>query len=155
MTCPFDPILVVDTREKRWEHIRAALEKQNVPFMVEKVPYGDYAMRGNPGKAVERKRSLEEISYNLFNRNDKHRFMREIRAATAKGIAITILIEHGKGVRTMQDVAAWQDQKTKVPGTALMARLDALRLAYGVHTVFCDPKDTAGTILRLLGGTTQ
>lgn len=123
--------------------------------MVEKVPYGDYAMRGIPQRAVERKRNLEEISHNLFNRNDKHRFMREIRAATGKGISITILIEHGKGVRSMQDVAMWQDEKTKVPGTALIARLEALRLGYGVQTVFCDPKETAKTILHLLGGTTQ
>lgn len=145
-------MLTIDTREKRWEHIRKWLEANQIPYSVEKVPCGDYTLRGKPQLAVERKRNLEEISYNLFNRNDKHRFMREVRRAAEQGVRLVLLIEHGNGVRSLQDLAAWQDPKTKVPGTALAARLETLRVAYGVKTVFCDKPHAAQTILQLLRG---
>ena len=69
-------IILVDSREKRNQHILAYFEKQGIPYQVTKLDFGDYSFLLPASAAgidlyfhqdicIERKATLEELSGNL------------------------------------------------------------------------------------------
>ena len=67
-------VILVDTREKKWEHIRAALDSLGCPYESKKLDFGDYSYKYvrpdgtetdcSGSVAIERKANLDEICGN-------------------------------------------------------------------------------------------
>lgn len=94
-------VILVDTREKRWEHIGAALDKLGCPYERKKLDFGDYSYRYTrpdgtkedmSGQiALERKASLDEICGNFTY--GRERFAREFQRAKDSGAEVHLLVE--------------------------------------------------------------
>ena len=142
--------LIVDSRERKNEHILAYLESRKVPYEVRKLPVGDYSlMLGDltleDDVVIERKHGLEEVCVNLGK--DRARFENELLRAKAFGIRVFLVIEG----------AGWADlQFGTYPGAALYppeeiyAALIRWTVCYPVTLVLCEEQHTAAHILRLL-----
>ena len=94
-------VILVDTREKKWGHIRAALEELGCPYVSQKLDFGDYSYRYTRPDgteedcssliAVERKANLDEICGNFTY--GRERFEREFQRARNKGAEVHLLVE--------------------------------------------------------------
>lgn len=147
-------MLIVDSREhwthhrSRDRHIKGYLERHNILYRVEKLDVGDYMLDG--GKvSVDRKKDLEELSRNLLNRQDRARFLREVKRANEQGIKLVILIET-KEVESVAELKLWHSQYTPATGQALYDRMCRIMYGYGVAFRFCKPQDAAKKILEIL-----
>lgn len=142
--------LIVDTREKRWEHIRSYLDKNGIEYTVKKLDVGDYQIEGKPQVSIDRKATLSELSHNLLNPKDHSRFWKEIRRAREQGIKLFILCEHGGKIKSIKDVALWNDKYTGVSGRTLMNEIYRVSISYGVEFIFCKKSETARKIIDIL-----
>lgn len=148
-------VLLVDSREKwtqggsRDAHIREYLDRHEIPYLVQKLDVGDYALPGGR-VVVDRKQNLDEVGKNLLNPADSARFLREVRRAYAQGLALVVLIEHGSYIRTMDDVKNWRSKFTGVSGYLLARQMRKLTLAYKVRWEFCHKRSTAKRIIEIL-----
>ena len=142
--------VIVDSREKRWEHIKEWFEKNGIEYCVRKLDEGDYQIEGNPFVSVDRKRNLAELSKNLMNAKDHSRFWKEVRRAREKKIRLVVLCEHGGRIKSIQDVALWSDKYSGVSGKRLMDEIYRVHIAYGVEFLFCSKRQTAKKILDIL-----
>ena len=141
---------VFDTREKRNEHIKAYFDKHGVEYEIRKLDVGDYQIEGKPQISVDRKRNLQELSHNLMNPKDHSRFWKEVRRAREQGIKLYILCEHGGKIKSIQDVALWNDKYSGVNGRHLMDVIYKLHIGWGVEILFCDKRCTARRIVEIL-----
>ena len=157
MTPPRLPawILIVDSREKWTQggskdaHIRDYFDRHEIPYIIQKLDVGDYALPG--GRiVVDRKQNLEEIAKNLLNAQDHSRFQREIRRAWDAGIQLVVLIEHGPAIKTMADVKTWRSKWTGASGYSVWREMRRAELAYRVRWEFCSKKSTAKRIIEIL-----
>lgn len=142
--------VTVDSREKRWEHIAEYLENNKILFDVRKLDVGDYMLEGNDRISVDRKRNLSELSHNLMNPADHSRFWREVRRAREQGIKLYILCEHGGKIKSIKDVALWNDKYSGVTGRRLMDEIYRVHIAYGVEFLFCSKRSTGRRIIEIL-----
>lgn len=142
--------ITVDTREKRWEHIKAYFEKHGIEYTVKKLDVGDYQIEGKPNLIVDRKKNLQEISHNLLNAKDHSRFWKEIRRAREHGVKLIILCEHGGKIKSIKDVALWNDKYSGASGRALMNEIYRASISYGVEFIFCSKRQTARKIVEIL-----
>ena len=147
--------IICDSRE-HWTHptstdthISGWFDKHGIEWTVQKLDVGDYAVDGCPAIVVDRKASLQEVAQNLFARNDKARFWREVRRAKEQGIKLIVLVEDSK-CKTIQDVANWQPKYGKVTGRTLMNEMYRVHISYGVEFMFCNRRSTARRIVELL-----
>ena len=143
-------MLIVDTREKKWEHIKNYFETHNIPFEIRKLDQGDYLDSDNPRIVVDRKRNLNEVASNLCS-NDSSRFWREIRHAKENGIKLIVLVEHSKNIKSVKDVEQWSSHFSKVTGKRIVHEMFRCHVAYGVIWEFCDKAHTGQRILELIG----
>jgi ERCC4-type nuclease len=141
--------VLVDSREKKWEHIKALFDRWEVPYIVGKLDVADYMLEGDDHFAIDRKRSLDEVCMNLMNRNDSSRFWSEIRRAKHKNMKVVILVEQF-GYKNIYDVANWSSKYTRVTGKVLMKEMLRIHYAYGIEFLFCDKRHSARMILNLL-----
>ena len=100
--------------------------------------------------SVDTKKDLYEISKNLMNRNDRSRFWREVRRAKEQGIKLYVLIEHGTNIKTIKDVAKWNDKFNGVSGRTLMNEMYRVHISYGVEFLFCSKKETGEKVVNIL-----
>lgn len=142
--------ILVDTREKKWEHIKNWFDKNNIQYEPKKLDEGDYQIKGKPNISVDRKQNLSELSRNLTNKSDHSRFWKEIRRAREKGVKLYILCEHGGKIKSIQDVALWNDKYSGVNGRHLMDVIYKLHIGWGVEILFCDKRCTARKIVEIL-----
>lgn len=143
-------MLIVDTREKKWEHIKNHFDKNKIPYEERKLDVGDYFNTDTPGIVIDRKANLQEVCSNLQNgRENIHRFINECRRARSAHIRFIVLIE-GNNCKTLADVKLWQSKYTKHTGQWLYREMLRLFYAYQVEWVFCKKNETAKTIMRLL-----
>lgn len=98
--------VLVDSREKKWEHIQGYFEKVGVSYRRTGLRYGDYSLLLDYKEdgyikqvdfsaifAIERKANLDEIIQNLARKEHRRRFDEELeRARIFKG-RMDILIE--------------------------------------------------------------
>ena len=68
-------IIIVDTREKRNEHILRYFDRHGIEYRIEKLEIGDYMLDGG-AISIDTKRSVDELASNMLNRNDHARFLR-------------------------------------------------------------------------------
>ena len=142
--------LIVDSREKKWEHIAEYFEKQGIEYEVRKLDVGDYMVEGQSGISVDRKHNLSELSRNLMNPKDHSRFWKEIRRAREQGIKLYILCEHGGKIKSIKDVSLWNDKYSGVTGRQLMDEIYRVHISYQVEFIFTNKRSTGRRIIEIL-----
>lgn len=164
----------IDTREHKSEldRIMAQFDRLGVTYFKSKLFVGDYMSLDNPRLVIDRKKDLQEICGNVTRSHE--RFKKELMRAKEQGIKIIILIEHGQGVETLEDVFFWKnprrtdhrwntvngkrkfvyipEHKRATNGDRLYKCLCTIRDRYGVQFEFCRKDETGKRIIELLGG---
>jgi hypothetical protein len=107
----------------------------------------------NPRLVIDRKQNLLEVATNLVQQHD--RFLAEIKRANAAGIKIIFLVEHGYGIKDLEDVASWENPRLKeskfaISGERLYKMIKVLCAHHGVEFLFCDKNETGAKIIELL-----
>ena len=138
-------IILIDTRENKTGHITDYFDKHGIPYKTKKLDYGDYSfylpeqpelgiqrdIYFNDEIAVERKRSLNELSNNFTH--DRTQFENElIRSSNGKMI---LLIENVKGYQNIIKHNYRTDYKPK----SYIGTLHTFRHRYGMEVMFIDP----------------
>lgn len=143
-------MIICDSRERKNQHVLRYFDAHGIPYRIQKLDVADYMLEGVDGFAIDRKQNLAELSTNLMNRKDHSRFWKEVRRAKESGIRMVVLCEHGGKIRSIQDVAGWQNPYSGVSGRALMEEIYRVHIAYGVEFLFCDKRSTGKRIVSLL-----
>lgn len=144
--------VIIDSREKKCEHIKEWFDKNEIEYKVKKLDVGDFMIEGNEKISVDRKQNLSELSRNLTNKTDHSRFWKEVRRAREQGIKLYILCEHGGKIKTIKDVSLWNDKYSGVSGRNLMNEIYRVHISYGVQFLFCSKRSTARKIIEILEG---
>lgn len=163
-------IIQVDSREKARaiKKIVEEFDSQGVRHPVSKLMVGDYMNYDNPRLVIDRKQNLSELCSNVCQ--DHERFRNELKLAEENDIQLIFLVEHGKGIRRLEDVlwwenprrwkrvrnrntGRWEEVETKaIQGEVLYKILRTQERKYGCRFLFCEKKDTGKEIIRILGG---
>lgn len=152
--------IYVDTREKPHAITRiiAEFERRGLEIVHKKLDVGDYMLSPDARVTVDRKQNLGEVCGNLTWEHE--RFQRELRRATLAGVTVYVLVEHGGLIRSLADVAGWNNPRCKsspkaLNGEGLYKRMLTYAAKYGVRWRFCDKRQTGAEILRLLGASDE
>ena len=147
----------IDSREHKWElaRIQRQLTTLGCKTIVSKLYVGDYQSLDNPRLVIDRKKDLQEICGNVTQQHE--RFQRELLRAQEAEIQLIILIEHGDGIQTLEDVYFWDNPRlSKSPkattGKSLYRSLCTIRDRYNVRFEFCTKRETGQKIMELLDG---
>lgn len=137
-------------------------------YATSKLYVGDYMSLDNPRLIIDRKQNLTELCSNVCQQHE--RFRREIIRAQEMGIKLIFLVEHGKGIKSLEDVIWWNNPRkhkrvrdpnthqwktieTKaMEGETLYKILCTMQNKYGVEFLFCEKENTGKEIIRLLSG---
>lgn len=144
-------VIVIDTREKKNEHIRRVFDDKNVPYVSKKLEYGDYSfyLKANPELGIpkdlwfdkeiiiERKGSLEELSGNLTK--ERARFEKELALAPSHKF---LLIEDS----TYRDIAK-HNYDTEFNPKSFLASLHAFGFRYDMPFIFL-PKTVSALFIK-------
>lgn len=147
----------VDSREKTRAitKILAEFSKQNVKYYISKLFVGDYMNLDNPRLIIDRKQNLQELCLNVCQQHK--RFTDEIKRANENEIKLIFLCEHGKDIKTLDDVLNWVNPRLKesplaVSGERLHKILSTLSKKHQVEFLFCTKSETGKRIIELLSG---
>ena len=158
-------VIQIDTKEKARaiKKIISFFDEKQIAHISSKLYVGDYMNFDNPRLIIDRKQNLSEVYSNLCpnrknNPRDENgllRIDREVKRANQFGIKIIFLVEHGGGIKKLDDVKAWQNpQLKKSPyawsGETLYKHMFMFSKKYDVEFVFCDKRNTGKTIAELL-----
>lgn len=163
-------VIQIDSREKARaiKKIVEEFDRQGVKHPVSKLMVGDYMNYDNPRLIIDRKQNLSELCSNVCQ--DHERFRRELLLAKENGIQIIFLVEHGKGINSLEHVVFWENprrwkrrrnQKTgrweevetkAMTGEVLYKILRTQERKYGCKFFFCDKEQTGSEIIRILSG---
>lgn len=104
-------IIQIDSREKARaiKKILAEFDRQDIKHPVSKLMVGDYMNYDNPRVIVDRKQNLSELCSNVTS--DHERFRREMLLAQQNEIQLFFLCEHGKGIKSLNDVMFWENPR--------------------------------------------
>ena len=159
-------IIQIGSREKAKaiQKIIAEFDRQGIKHPVSKLMVGDYMNYDNPRVIVDRKQNLTEVCSNVCQ--DHERFRRELVLAKENGIQLIILCEHGKDIKSLEEVIFWQNPRSEkrkkidgkwqtvqtnaMKGDVLYKILTTLQEKYGVRFEFCDKDETGKRIVELL-----
>lgn len=159
-------VIVVDTREKKNQHILEAWEQQGIKYIFKKLEQADYTamIEYNTDTKdlgltrdiyfddiilIETKRNLDEIAQNLINKEGtfaRERLERELMRINKIGARLLLYIENGNG---LNDILA-SNYKSKYNAKAFLLSLLQFKARYGFHLVFIDPKLTGFMIHKEL-----
>lgn len=148
----------IDSREKAKaiKEIISEFNRQGVKYYVSKLYVGDYMNLENPRLLIDRKQNLSEICGNVGGSTAEHeRFRNELLRAKDAGLKVIILIEHGNGVKCLEDIQLWENPRLKqhpnaTTGVKLYKILKTMRDKYDLRFEFCDKKETGKRIIELL-----
>lgn len=147
--------VLMDTREKpkAVQTIMKQFEAAGVRVIRTKLWVADYQLFDNPHLVVDRKQTLSELCNNVVQ--DHKRFRDELLRAQEVGISVVILVEHGGGIKSLDDVPNWVNPRLKVSplavsGERLYKILKAMEYTYKVRFEFCDKRQTGKRILQIL-----
>ncbi len=176
--------IIEDTRQQADKHKieNAQLEKLGVKILRSKLPVGDYANIKNLSVIIDSKKDLQECAGNICgggkkkkNGETEHdRFRNECILARDNDIKLIVLVEHGWGIKSIDDVALWQNprvdtfmRKVKAmqrkgqstagmrpptTGQILAKAMRTMKEKYGVEFMFCSRGDAGKKIVEILGG---
>ena len=147
--------VLMDTREKpkAVQTIMKQFEAAGVRVIRTKLWVADYQLFDNPHMVVDRKQNLSELCNNVVQ--DHARFRSELIRAQEVGISVVILVEHGGGIKSLEDVPNWVNPRLKVSplavsGERLYKILKAMEYTYKVRFEFCTKAQTGKRILQIL-----
>lgn len=143
-------MIVVDSREKKWDHIRLYFDRSGIPYRDRiKLDVGDYFNTEYPYVVIDRKCGLQEVCTNLSRgKENYHRFIKECRRAHERRIHLIVLIE-GTKIKSIDEVEKWQSKYSSHSGTWLKREMNNISIMYRVEWRFCQKNQTASEILRL------
>lgn len=154
--------IIADTREHadQWARIKKGFEAAGVEYIRSKLFIGDYMSLDNPRLVIDRKHNLAEIAANFSDGKRtqtgyRSRFEEEMATAKKHGIELIFLVEHGGSIKTIEDVAAWQNPRLAtsplaLSGVRIYRKMLAFQNYYGVKFLFCDKAQTAQKIVSIL-----
>ena len=147
--------VLMDTREKpkAVQTIMKQFEAAGVRVIRTKLWVADYQLFDNPHLVVDRKQTLSELCNNVVQ--DHKRFRDELIRAQEVGISVVVLVEHGGGIKSLEDVPNWVNPRLKVSplavsGERLYKILKAMEYTYKVRFEFCTKAQTGKRILQIL-----
>ena len=147
--------VLMDTREKpkAVQTIMKQFEAAGVRVIRTKLWVADYQLFDNPHLVVDRKQNLSELCNNVVQ--DHKRFRDELIRAQEVGISVVVLVEHGGGIKSLDDVPNWVNPRLKVSplavsGERLYKILKAMEYTYKVRFEFCTKAQTGKRILQIL-----
>jgi hypothetical protein len=147
----------IDSREKARaiKKIISDFEQQGVKYYISKLWTGDYLSLDNPRVIIDRKQNLTEVCSNMCQQHE--RFRNELVRAHEMGIKLIILIEHSNQIKSIEDVAKWQNPRLKngnkaMSGETLSKIMTTMERKYGCKFMFCDKLHTGKRIIEILGG---
>jgi len=150
-------IFIHDTRDQAGKHknIIDYLETHEHVIVRSKMYVGDIALLHDQTTAIDLKRDLIEVCGNVCQQHE--RFRREVIRAQEAGIQLVILIEHGHGITSIEDVERWvnprlKKNKTATSGGTLAKIMRTFSERYGVRWEFCRKEETGKRIVEILGG---
>jgi len=145
----------VDSREKERaiKQIVKYFDENSIEHFTSKLYVGDYCNLDNPKVIIDRKQNLIEVSSNLCQDHD--RFRAELIRAMDAGIHLIILVEHGDGIDSAEDVIFWDNPRLRLSpkamtGERLYNTMQTVSRKYGCEWRFCDKEHTGEEIVRLL-----
>ena len=148
-------VIEVDTREKpkAIQTILKQFEAAGVQVIRSKLWVADYRLLDNPCLVIDRKQNLNELCNNVVQ--DHKRFRDELIRAQDVGIRVVVLVEHGGGIKSIEDVPNWVNPRLKVSplavsGERLYKILKAMEYTYKVRFEFCNKANTGRRILEIL-----
>ena len=148
-------VIQVDTREKAKaiKQILRTFDAEGIKYYSSKLIVGDYMNMDNPRLIVDRKQNLLEVCNNVCQ--DHERFRAELIRAKEIGIKLVILVEHGEGIESLEDVIFWQNPRlSKSPkainGDRLYKIMRTIERKYGCAFAFCNKQNTGKEIIRWL-----
>ena len=163
-------VIQVDTREheSEWKRIGKQFDDIGVQYIRSKLYVGDYMSLDNARLVIDRKKDLQEICGNVCQQHE--RFKKELLKAIDAGILLVILIEHGKGITSLEDVFFWRNPRKHeirwrwkdgkrekyvisgkaVDGEQLYKSLCTIRDRYHVRFEFCEKHETGKRIMEIL-----
>ena len=146
-------IIQIDTREKPHaiQRILKDFQKNNVKFYKSKLYVGDYMNPKNPDVVVDRKQNLSELCGNVASSQAEHE--RDI------GVKVIVLVEHGHGYKSIEDVKFWQNPRLRespkaTDGPKLYKILKTMCEKYDMSIMFCEKAETGAKIRELLSNET-
>lgn len=157
--------ILIDTREKESaiKNIVAEFEIKNINYDRSKLYIGDYMSLDNARRVVDRKQNLSELYLNLCHEGKKgklpestQRFRKELERSNRMRVGIYFLIEHGRGIKSLEDVKGWYNpQLDKSPyawnGEYMYHQMKLLLKQYPyIRFRFCEKKETGQKIIELL-----
>ena len=151
-------IIQIDTREKprAIQRILKDFQAHNVKFYKSKLYVGDYMNPKKPDVVIDRKQNLSEICGNVGSSAKEHeRFRDEIVRANDIGVKVIVLIEHGHGFQTLEDIQWWENPRLKespkaTDGVKLYKILKTMCDRYDMDVTFCEKSETGARIRELL-----
>lgn len=143
-------MIVIDTREKKFEHITTFFNQHGIEYELLKLDVGDYQNTDKPDVVVDRKANLQEICTNLSKGKENHsRFVKECKRAFDSKIKLIVLIE-GANYEKLNDIKEWKSKYTAYTGRWLVEEMFKLTMAYGVEWQLCGRNQTPKRILEVL-----
>jgi len=150
-------VIQIDSREKAKSirQIIRTFDANGVKHFTSKLFVGDYMSMDNPKVIVDRKQNLLEVCSNLCQEHE--RFRAELIRAKEYGIKLIILVEHGEGVASLEDVIFWQNPRLAISpkaisGERLYKTMRTIERKYGCRFAFCNKRDTGKEIIKWLKG---
>ena len=147
-------VIQIDSREKERaiKKIIEGFDRQAVKHPVSKLLVGDYMNYDNPRLIVDRKQNLSEVCCNVCQGHE--RFRRELLRAHENEIQLVILVEHGRGIKCLEDVIWWNNPRggKSMQGEVLYKVMKTQERKYGIKYLFCDKRQTGRRIIEILSG---
>lgn len=148
-------VIQIDSREKAHaiQKILDEFDQCEIKWFVSKLPVGDYQSLDNARVVIDRKQNLLELCGNVCQQHK--RFKAELERANEYGIKLIVLCEHGRNIKSLQDVMKWENPRLKqsplaVSGERLYKMLSAMSAKYGVEFLFCTKAQTGKRIIEIL-----
>lgn len=142
--------LIVDTREQDTDRLRRRIRQTGLPFVRQKLDFGDYSAKTtldngtefdiSSSVSIERKMNLDELCACYCK--DRKRFTREFERAKSAGAKVYLLIENANWEKAYSG-----SYRSKMSPQALTASLFAWLARYDCQIIFCK-EETSGKIIR-------
>lgn len=152
--------IIVDSREKpkAINGTLAYLEKNEIPYTVSKLLFGDYMDYNRPGLVIDRKQNIAELAKNCTSEHE--RFRRELERTKMAGAELVILVEQNRykdrgkwiEVNSIEDMIFWTSPRTVVTGEKVFRVLKSWCAKYPLRVEFCDKRSTGRRIVEILYG---
>jgi len=132
-----DITIIVDTREKRGEHVIGYCEQNGIPYRIEKIDSGDYSfvlpnhehLLLDYSILIERKNSWDEIAQNFTK--GRERFKREFERV-GEHQQMHLIVEDATWTKMFKE-----SYRSRLPHKSFMASLFTWSVRYGVPVWTC------------------